>query len=220
MALDFTQAKNALVTHEALTHAIGVIDATYLRKTEKPGFKIAKLDTPESGFASSYKLTTDTGADVPGSTVINLAKDMMLQDVDLLTCTTADTPLAGYVPGDKYFDFMVYTAAEAAEGASGVKHLYVKVSELVDAYTNGNAAINITGDNKIELVIDATNANGLEIGAQGLKLNLASETNAGAMSAADKTRLGKTIINDDIVAVTTADVDKMFTDLGVTLPSA
>lgn len=216
MALDFTNINNSLVTKEALTHAIGVIDATYLRKTEKPGFKISKMETPEAGFASSYKLITSAGEDVPGSAVINLAKDMMLQDVDLLTCETADTPLAGYVPGDKYFDFMVYTSAEAGEG---VKHLYVKVSELVDAYTNGNAAINVTSDNKISLVIDTTNANGLEVGDNGLRMNLATNTSAGAMSAADKVRLGKAVTSDDITAVTTADVDAMFTDLGVTLPS-
>lgn len=219
MALDFTQANNALVTKEALNHTIGVIDAIYLRKTEKSGFKIAKLTTPEAGFASSYKLTTAEGADIPGSAVINLAKDMMLQDVDLLTCAEADKPLAGYVVGDKYFDFMVYTAAEAAEGETGVKHLYVKVSELVDAYTSGNAAINITADNKVSLVIDETNANGLEVGANGLRLNLATTTAAGAMSAADKTRLGKAVINDDITTVTTTDVDAMFTALGVTVPT-
>ena len=62
------------------------------------------------------------------------------------------------------------------------------MNELVDAYTSGNG-IDISVSNVVSVKIDSANANGLEVGAAGLKLNAATASTPGAMSAADKTKL-------------------------------
>ena len=67
-------------------------------------------------------------------------------------------------------------------------HIYLPVNELVDAYTGGNG-IEVTPSNVISAKIDTANANGLGVTAAGFKLDLATTTTAGAMSAADKTKL-------------------------------
>ena len=58
----------------------------------------------------------------------------------------------------------------------------------VVAYTNGNG-IAISAENVISVNVNATNSNGLGVDANGLKLDLASSTTAGAMSSTDKIKL-------------------------------
>ena len=67
-------------------------------------------------------------------------------------------------------------------------HIYLPVNELVDVYTGGNG-IEVSPQSVISAKVDTANANGLEVTAAGFKLNLASTSTAGAMSAADKTKL-------------------------------
>lgn len=65
------------------------------------------------------------------------------------------------------------------------------MNELVDAYTGGNG-IEVSTANVISAKIDSVNANGLGVTAAGFKLDLATTSTAGAMSAADKAKLDGT----------------------------
>lgn len=117
-------------------------------------YTVAKLATPESGYASTYQLQkngTAVGAN------INIPKDYLVKSATLNTCSTADTPVSGYVVGDKYIDFVINTAASDGN----VTHLYLLVSDLVDAYTAGNG---ITISNNV-VSAKVVTANGLTIDA-------------------------------------------------------
>ena len=82
------------------------------------------------------------------------------------------------------------------------------MSELVDAYTAGNG-INITNQNVVSVKLSQT-ANGLSLDNNGLSLSTATTSAAGAMSAADKTTLNKAYTTDNLVEITTAEVDALF----------
>lgn len=68
----------------------------------------------------------------------------------------------------------------------------------VTAYTAGNG-IDVT-NHAVSAVVDTTNANGLTVGANGLAINVATQSTAGSMSATDKTKL------DDITIATAQQV--------------
>lgn len=68
----------------------------------------------------------------------------------------------------------------------------------VTAYTAGNG-INVA-NHEVSAVVDSSNANGLSVGASGLALAAATTSTAGAMSAADKTKL------DGLVEATSAEI--------------
>ncbi len=86
--------------------------------------------------------------------------------------------------GDLYIDFVI-NSKSADDTAS---HVYLPVNELVDAYTGGNG-IEVSAQNLISAKIDTANANGLGVTAAGFKLDVATASTAGAMSAADKAKL-------------------------------
>lgn len=81
----------------------------------------------------------------------------------------------------------------------------------VVSYTQGNG-INISPENVISVVIAADNANGLAVDTSGLKLNLATTSAAGAMSAADKTKLDTAISEEQLTAVEN-EVDTLQTEV-------
>ena len=97
---------------------------------------------------------------------------------------TADDPYEGAQVGDLYIDFVI----NAKGGGDTATHIYLPVNELVDAYTGGNG-IEVSAQNLISAKIDTANANGLAVTTAGFKLDLATTSTAGAMSAADKTKL-------------------------------
>ena len=89
---------------------------------------------------------------------------------------------------------------------SGEQVQYANVKAYVEAYVaeqigdaelNGSDAISIV-NNIVSIIIDTANANGLEITSSGLKINLATTSAAGAMSASDKSKLD----NADVTAYT------------------
>ena len=148
---------------------------------EIPEYSLVKQGTAESGYLSTYYLTKD-GAQVGEK--INIPKDFLVNSADILEVDTADQPYAGAQVGDLYIDFVI-NSKNADDTAS---HVYLPVNELVDAYTGGNG-IDISASNVVSVKIDSANANGLEVGAAGLKLNAATASTPGAMSAADKAKL-------------------------------
>lgn len=149
--------------------------------TDNITLTIVKEQTPESGFLATYKLKqgdTQVGAS------INIPKDYLIKSGEVKTVTTANTPYNGAAVGDKYLDFTV----NVTEGTASDTHMYIPVNDLVDAYTEGNG-IDISNSNVVSIQIDSPNANGLDTTSNGLKLNLASGSSAGAMSSSDFTKL-------------------------------
>lgn len=146
-----------------------------------PEYSVAKQATAETGFLSTYYLTKD-GAQVGEK--INIPKDFLVNSADIKTVETADTPYEGAQVGDLYIDFVINSKTADATAS----HVYLPVNELVDAYTGGNG-IEVSPQNLISAKIDTANANGLGVTAAGFKLDVATASTAGAMSAADKAKL-------------------------------
>lgn len=152
-----------------------------LQAIQIPEYSVAKQATAEAGFLSTYYLTKD-GAQVGEK--INIPKDFLVNSADIKTVETADTPYEGAQVGGLYIDFVI-NSKSADDTAS---HVYLPVNELVDAYTGGNG-IEVSAQNLISAKIDTANANGLGVTAAGFKLDVATASTAGAMSAADKAKL-------------------------------
>ena len=141
---------------------------------------VVKKATANDGYIATYQVTVDgtaVGAD------INIPKDYLVKSADIKVVATADAPYVGAVVGDKYIDFVVNTV----DGDDNESHIYLSVQDLVDEYTAGNG-IDISDTNVISVKLGA-DANGLKIGANGLELDEATATTAGAMSAADKEKV-------------------------------
>lgn len=146
-----------------------------------PEYSVVKDDTAEAGAIATYHLTKD-GVNVGAA--INVPKDFLVKSASVEEVAEADVPYAGAKVGDKYLDFVVNVkAGEAEEDA----HIYLPVNELVDVYTAGNG-IEISAANVVSAKVVAEN--GLSVDENGIKLAVATETTAGAMSAEDKVKLG------------------------------
>ena len=177
---------NKLVKLQALKDLAEKIHTDYATKEELgaikvPEYSVVKQGTAEAGYLSTYYLTKD-GAQTGEK--INIPKDFLVNSADILEVEEANEPYDGAKVGDLYIDFVV-NSKDADETAT---HIYLPVNELVDAYTGGNG-IEVTPSNVISAKIDTANANGLGVTVAGFKLDLATATTAGAMSAADKTKL-------------------------------
>lgn len=152
-----------------------------LQAIQIPEYSIVKQGTAESGYLSTYYLTK--GGEQVGEK-INIPKDFLVNSADILEVEEENQPYDGAQVGDLYIDFVINS-----KGADDTAtHIYLPVNELVDAYTGGNG-IEVSTANVISAKIDSVNANGLGVTADGFKLDLATTSTAGAMSAADKAKL-------------------------------
>ena len=152
-----------------------------LQAIQIPEYSLVKQGTAESGYLSTYYLTK--GGEQVGEK-INIPKDFLVNSADILEVESENQPYDGAQVGDLYIDFVINS-----KGADDTAtHIYLPVNELVDAYTGGNG-IEVSAANVISAKIDSANANGLGVTASGFKLDLATASTAGAMSAADKAKL-------------------------------
>lgn len=156
-------------------------DTEWVDKEDVHTYSIEKQAVADEGFLSTYYLTKD-GTQV--GTKINIPKDYLVNEANLKEVTETDVPYSGAVIGDLYIDFIVNTKNDDSSDS----HIYLPVNQLVDVYTGGNG-IDINSSNTISVVIDSNSANGLSVSNTGIKLSLATETSAGAMSANDKIAL-------------------------------
>ena len=147
---------------------------------------LAKDSTATTGYAASYTLSVN-GTALP--TKIDIPKDWLLSGVTKGTVTAEDKAAGGkfendpdFAVGDKYIDFAFNVKAGGAETTT---HIYLNVQDLVDAYLAGNGLALDSSTNTFSVVIDSSNANGLSVGANGIALGVATDSVAGAMSAAD-----------------------------------
>ena len=166
--LDGGAIKTVKVNGTALTPTDNAVDVLVT---------VEKKTTANTGYAASYTIKANGVALAPD---INIPQDFLVKSATLETVTTADTPYSGAVPGDKYIDFTI----NAKDASATAEHIYLPVNDLVDVYTEGNG-IDVSSANVISVAIDKSNANGLSVGANGVALAVATDSAAGAMSAAD-----------------------------------
>lgn len=173
---------------------------------EDAEYSIVKQSSAENGYLATYQLAKDG---VVFGEKINIPKDFLVKSASIKTVGSDDEPYDDATTGDKYIDFVI----NAKDGDSEESHVYLPVNDLVDTYTSGDG-IDISTQNVVSVKIDAVNANGLEKGTDGLKLNPAvangaegSGGSAGAMSAADKTKL------DGIETATDEEVEQMLDEV-------
>lgn len=161
--------------------------------TSVDSYKVEEAATAETGYLKTYVLNRYANGDETGTPTgcgkINIPKDYLVKSAEIKEVTTADDPYTGAKVGDKYIDFVI----NVKSGTATDEHVYLAVNDLVDVYTSGNG-IDISATNEISVKIDAANANGLGVGADGVKLDVAiandntgANGKAGAMSATDKT---------------------------------
>ena len=81
----------------------------------------------------------------------------------------------------------------------------------VVSYTQGNG-INISPENIISVVIAADNANGLAVDTNGIKLDVATPTTAGAMSGADKAKLDASSTTEQMNQAISNAIDETLDD--------
>ncbi len=108
-----------------------------------------------------------------------------------------DTARIEFVPKDE--SYPPYISIGDAE------HLFVPVKDLVNVYTGGSGVEVAYG--AVNAAVDAANANGLGVTADGLQLATATTTAAGVMSAGDKSKLDGTFLATD------AEVDTMLNNI-------
>ena len=233
-------SKKKLSAIELKLKKLGIVAKQYTDAVAAAGkVNLIEQATAESGYLKTYILAlgVDNESDVVASGTgknlvgkINIPKDFLVKSATVETVATADTPYAGAQVGDKYIDFVINTK-DTAQGSETASHVYLPVNELVDVYTGGNG-VNVSNSNVISLDIDtnggleltgstdgqkqlaikldSSNANGLALTSAGLKLALATQSTAGAMSAADKTKLDKAITSDDIALLSDAELASWF----------
>jgi hypothetical protein len=201
-------------TGVALDETLSSVSNHVSDATKHAVYSVTKLATPVTGYISSYRLTAD-GVNV-GDT-INIPKDFLVKSGSVKTCTINDNPVIGYVVGDKYIDFVVNSIDNDATNSN----IYIKVSDLIVNYTNGNG-ISIT-DTSIAIKIDSVSSNGLSVSSNGIALDLATSTTAGAMSSDDKIKVStntKTIIatlQTQILSTAWVGVGPYTTDITLTV---
>lgn len=119
---------------------------SYNDLTDKPSLgdfggtiDVIKKATAESGYAATYEIT-QSGVKVGAS--INIPKDFLVKSASVQTVSTANTPVNGYVVGDKYLDFVI----NAKDSSASNEHIYLLVSDLVDVYEADESTITLSGN--------------------------------------------------------------------------
>ena len=119
---------------------------SYNDLTDKPSLgdfggtiDVIKKATAESGYAATYEIT-QSGVKVGAS--INIPKDFLVKSASVQTVSTANTPVNGYVVGDKYLDFVINTK----DSSESNEHIYLLVSDLVDVYEADESTITLSGN--------------------------------------------------------------------------
>lgn len=183
---------------------------------------VAEIDIPKEFLLKSKKLLI-----VEAGTGANEGKWMVVKEDGVAVAEPYEAP-AQITSAGAYLDLIVNTM----DDDETPRHTIVDLSMFIDIYTPGNG-IDITNheisvklasvsglefdeNGFIRIKIDATNANGLAITANGIKLALAqASTNgvggsAGAMSAQDKENLDRVVAETNTDLLTNAEIGSWF----------
>lgn len=149
-------------------------------------FELEEQETATDGSAKTYKMKRTEGDSVTYvGDAIEIPKDKVLKGGTFETVETDGVPYDGAEVGDPYVDLILEDTDNT--------HIYIPMKGLVDTAAAGDG-ITVTG-NTVSVKIDTTNANGLAVGTDGLRLVTATTISAGAMSAEDKAALDNAVIN-------------------------
>lgn len=173
---------------------------------------IGEIDIPKDFLLkNSVQLTVVEGA---GD---NEGKFMVTEEDNVAVATPYEANSQVNAAGS-WLDLIVNTQA----GDETAVHQLINLSKFIDIYTNG-VGLNLSGKafsiklnatasglsvdaDGLKIFIDSNNANGLSITANGLKLAQATQSAAGAMSAADKTNLDGLVEDMDLDLVSDAEI--------------
>lgn len=150
-------------------------------RTAAGGVSVEKKATAEEGYFASY-IVTQGGTQV-GDT-INIPKDYLVKSGEVKTCTTADDPVQGLVPGDKYLDFVVNTY----DSSSTDSHIYIPVKDLTDVYTgadSGEITTTVDANNHISASIDNLAITGAKIAAGTITKDKLADAVTASLDLAD-----------------------------------
>ena len=154
----------------------------------------AEGEAANKGYVDSAKTELEGDINTLQQTV-----NTVNQQVTNITSGTEELPYLKNTgdSGTGVYDFTGATvnAADPTDNSNVATKHYVdqKVASAggageVVSYTQGDG-ISISPENEISLSIDSAGANGLKVGANGLGLDLATDTTPGAMAASDKTAI-------------------------------
>jgi hypothetical protein len=167
------------------------------------GTNIQVIDADTTGSSPSYMFDVYAGA----YGVATQSGNGLMSATDKAKLDNADvTAYSGTGPIDVTNHVIsIEAASTTAPGTMSAADKAKLDGADVTPYTAGNG-IDVT-NHVISAVVDNSNANGLSVGANGLTLAPATTNAAGAMSAADKTKL------DDITIATASEVETMIAGL-------
>lgn len=111
---------------------------------------VEKQESADNGYASTYVIKVN-GSQVGDK--INIPKDLVVESGTVKVCVEDNSPVEGYVSGDKYIDLVIANSSDA--------HLYIKVSDLVDKVTSsvtgsGNVVTDVTIEGNVIKVTKGT----------------------------------------------------------------
>ncbi|MBQ9347319.1 MAG: hypothetical protein IJT94_08290 [Oscillibacter sp.] len=190
-------------------------EGLYFHQADAPTVSVAEKATANTGYLKTYQVTVDG---TPVGVDIDIPKDFLVKEATSSIVTAADKAAGGkfenddsYSVGDAYLDFTI----NVQTGTATDEHVYVNVKNLVDVYTNGDG-LNLS-NNQFSVKIDASNARGLSVGANGLAMALVTpdtyedgtktaDGTAGAMSSADKYKLDHALVDTDLSDYTEAEL--------------
>lgn len=181
-----------------------------------------KIDAIKADSSVSVIETAGTGDVLKAYTIkqgdtsvgtINIPKDFLVKSGEVKTCTTADDPIQGLVPGDKYLDFVVNTK----DGSGTDSHIYIAVKDLTDVYTGANTTtinVSVGSDNKISASINtgsvSTELLDSSVQAALNKANTAVQTVTGQTAVTDSSYITISVetarTNNDVTLTSHANV--------------
>lgn len=148
---------------------------------------------------------------------IDIPKDQSITEGSIKVVTESDSPYAGAVIGDKYFDFI--------SPNSPTGHVYVQANELVDTYNQGDG-IKVEGK-IISIKVDPSTETFLTLGSNGMKISGVQD----ALNTKVDKVTGKSLVSDVLITKLTnldsqenitsniADAKKVGTDAQLSLDS-
>lgn len=161
---------------ETLTQRVDTAESD-IEELQAIEYQIKKEATADEGFVATYQLYKNES---PVGEKINIPKDYLVKSAALKTAGDSDP--SGFPNGTEYIDFVI----NAKDGDGDESHIYLNIADIVaDTYTQGNG-ITISGQ---QISAKVVAGNGLSVDADGIKMGAADDSNAGAMSAADFTKL-------------------------------
>ena len=200
-----TTANNGYLKTYIVTTAASLAAVTALNT-------IGEIDIPKDFLLKdSVQLTVVEGTDA------NEGKFMVTEEDNVAVETPYEANAQVNAAGS-WLDLIVNTQA----GDETAVHQLINLSKFIDVYSNGlglnlsdkafSIKLNATASglyvdvDGLKILVDPNNANGLDITAAGLKLALATQSAAGAMSAEDKGNLDGLVEDMDMTLATDAEI--------------